>query len=74
MSFCNILWLSVLLLDKMRYSPCYLIGWLNRWTGHTYIYLLGLKTFKVFFAKKQSDRDSPKGSGLGTYTSPTLIK
>ena len=29
---------------------------------------------KVFFAKKQSDRDSPKGSGLGTYTSPTLIE
>ena len=33
-----------------------------------------IKNFKVFFAKKQSDRDSPKGSGLGTYTSPTLIK
>ena len=30
--------------------------------------------FKVFFAKKQSDWDLPKGSGLGTYTSPTLIK
>ena len=73
MSFCNILWFSVLLLDKMRYSPCYLIGWLNRWTGHTYIFTR-FENFQSFLAQKQSDRDSPKGSDLGTYTSPTLIK
>ena len=38
-----------------------------------YTALMYPKIKKVFFAKKQLDRDSPKGSGLGTYTSPTLI-
>ena len=51
-----------------------LLNWLVKQMDRSYIYLLGLKIFKVFFAKKQLDRDSPKGSGLGTYTSPTLIK
>ena len=55
---------------EMYLGKCTCIKHVKECTALMY---LRIKNFKVFFAKKQSDRDSPKGSGLGTHTSPTSI-